>query len=159
MRLVVTCLAVVGLGMLLGAASYESFVMAPNYAARAPESLEHARAFFVAANPGMFFRVLGPVTQALLVLALVSSWRAPAVRWWIVGALALLLVGDAVTFAFHYPRNDRMFVRPLAESSPAELQSAAHEWGRGNHLRVGLLAFATAAALAGLVRVGREGGR
>jgi uncharacterized membrane protein len=150
LRVSVTSLAVIGLGMLLGASSYESVVMAPNFAARVPESLQHIREFFVTTNPGTFFRILAPATQVLLILALVLNWRVQGARWWLAGALIALALADVITFTFHYPRNDLMFVRPLAEAQSGELEAAARQWGLGNYLRVALLAGAVTSALRGL---------
>src|ERR1700693_6210399 len=99
--------------MLLGTGVYQNVVDAPNYM-RAPTSLEHARGFYHATNPGMFFRGMVPVTQLLLLVAIVSNWRpAPFTRWTLGVALTVLVLTDLITFRFHYPRNDIMFVAPL----------------------------------------------
>ena len=152
----VIALAVIGLGMLLGASAYESIVMAPNYAGRVPESLEHARGFFVASNPGMFFRVFAPATQVVLLLALVLNWQVKHVRWWLLGALVALVMTDVITFTFHYPRNALMFERPFDQVSVAQLQEAARQWGLGNYVRVALLAVAILGALRGLMSSGEK---
>jgi uncharacterized membrane protein len=152
LRLSITSLALIGLGMLLGASTYESVVMAPNFATGIPGSLQHIRAFFAASNPGSFFRVLAPATQLLLVLGVVLNWRVPRARWWIVGALLALAAADVITFTFHYPRNELLFARPFDQVSSGELEAAARQWGSGNHLRVALLAVATVSALRGLLQ-------
>ena len=148
----VISLAVIGLGMLLGAGAYESVVMAPNYAARVPESLEHARSFFVTTNPGRFFRSFAPATQILILLAVILNGREKQVHWWLFGALAALALADVITFTFHYPRNALLFVQPLDQVPLAQLQAAARQWGPGNHVRVGLLAAAILSALRGLMK-------
>ena len=155
-RLSVTSLAVIGLGMLLGASAYESVVMAPNYAVRVPESLEHIRGFFVTTNPGTFFRVLAPATQVLLLLAVVLNWRLQGVRWLLVSALVALALADVITFTYHYPRNELLFERPFDQMPPSQLEEAARQWGPGNHVRVGLLAAATLSALCGLASSGKK---
>lgn len=148
--------AVIALGMLLGASAYESVVMAPNYSARVPESLEHARSFFAVVTPASYFRVLSPVTQILLVLSTALAWREPKARWWFVGALVALAAADVITFTYHYPRNEMMFQKPLSETPPQALADAAREWGPANHLRIALMAVAVAAALLGLTRLARR---
>ena len=60
--------------MLLGTSGYQNVVDASNYIG-APTSLEHARGFYHATNPGMFFRRLVPATQLFLLLALVVNWN------------------------------------------------------------------------------------
>jgi len=98
--------------MLLGTGLYQSVVVAPNLKG-APTSLEHARGFYRATNPGMFFRALVPATQLFLVLALVFNWKPdPGTRWTMAGALGFLILTDVITFRFHYPRNDILFVAP-----------------------------------------------
>jgi hypothetical protein len=62
----VSAAALVVSAMLLGAGVYESAVVAPNFQG-APTSLEHARGFYHATNPGTFFRVLSPARNF-------SSW-------------------------------------------------------------------------------------
>jgi uncharacterized membrane protein len=152
----VTSLAVVGLGMLLGAGAYESVVMAPNYAARIPASVEHARNFFIVSNPGTFFRTLAPATQGLLLLSVVLNWRVPGARRFIVIALLLAILTDAITFSFHYPRNALLFQRPLDQTTTPQLLEAAQQWALGNYVRVGLLAAAMLSALRGLMRSGEK---
>jgi uncharacterized membrane protein len=156
-RLSVTSLAVVGLGMLLGASAYESIVMAPNFAARVPESLQHIRGFFITTNPGTFFRVLAPATQILLLSAVVLNWRLQRARWFLVGALVALAVADVITFTFHYPRNALLFERPLDQVPLSQLLEAARQWGPGNHVRVALLATAFLSALRGLMTSAERG--
>jgi hypothetical protein len=76
-RLVSTAIALVAL---LGAGVYESVVVAPNFHG-APASLQHARGFYHATNPGMLFRVLSVLSPALrlcLLLALLCNWRPVA---------------------------------------------------------------------------------
>jgi len=94
---------------------FRHVVDAPNYMG-APTSLEHARGFYHATNPGMFFRWLVPATQLFLLLALVVNWKpAPGTRWKLAGALVFLVLTDMITFRFHYPRNDILFVAPLTQ--------------------------------------------
>lgn len=156
LKLCVISGAVVGLGMLLGASSYESVVMAPNYAAQVPQSLEHIRSFFVTTTPQNFFRVLAPITQLLLVIGCILTWRMRKVRWWMVGALGTLLMADVITFSFHYPLNELMFLQPLAEVPVEKLTEAAQQWGPGNHVRVVLILVATACAITGLIKTAKE---
>ena len=112
-RLVSTAIALVASAMLLGAGVYESVVVAPNFHG-APASLQHARGFYHATNPGMLFRVLSPALQLSLLLALLCNWRpVAATRWRLAAALTFAIVSDVITFAFHYPRNTILFSAPL----------------------------------------------
>ncbi len=99
LRLVSVAIALVLSAMLLGAGVYESVAVAPNFQG-APTSLEHARGFYHATNPGMFFRVLSPAVQLFLLVALVLNWKSRSARWRLAGALALAILADVITFKF-----------------------------------------------------------
>jgi hypothetical protein len=138
LRLVSVAIALVLSAMLLGAGVYQNVVDAPNYMG-APTSLEYARGFYHAANPGTFFRALVPATELFLLVSLVCNWRpAPRTRWKLAGALALLILTDVVTFRFHYPRNNILFVAPLTKP-PAYYDRLVTEWAMGNYVRVALI--------------------
>lgn len=93
LRLVSAGSALVALTMLLGAALYESVAVAPNFHG-APTSLEQARGFYHATNPGTFFRVLAPCTQIFLLVTLLCNWMpVPLTRWRLAGALTLAIFG------------------------------------------------------------------
>jgi hypothetical protein len=63
LRLGFVAIALVLSVMLFGAGVYESVVVAPNFQG-APTSLEHARGFYHATNPGTFFRMLSPARSS-----------------------------------------------------------------------------------------------
>lgn len=143
--MIVVALSIAGLCMLLGATIYESVVMAPNFA-RGKAALEGARAFLIATNPGNFFRILSPLTQAMLLISVVLIWSAEpsSARWFMISAFVVAIGVDIITYKFHYPRNKIMFVDPLESKSDA-LQKVAHEWARGNFVRMFLLAVSAIA--------------
>jgi hypothetical protein len=154
LRLVSTAIALALSVMLLGAGVYESVVLAPNLQG-APASLEHARGFYHATNPGMFFRALVPVTQLFLLVALACNWRqAPATRWKLVGALTLLILTDVITFRFHYPRNDILFIAPLTQP-PAYYDRVGTEWAIGNYVRVALILTAVVLVMMSTINIAR----
>src|ERR1700676_821661 len=155
LRLLVVAIALVFSAMLLGTGVYQNVVDAPNYMG-APTSLEHARGFYHATNPGMFFRWLVPTTQLFLLLALVVNWKpAPDTRWKLGGALVFLVLTDMVTFRFHYPRNDILFVAPLTKS-PEYYDQVVRQWAIGNYARVALILVSVALVLMSLFGFARE---
>jgi hypothetical protein len=154
LRLVSVAIALVLSAMLLGAGVYESVVVAPNFQG-APTSLEHARGFYHATNPGMFFRVLSPAVQLFLLLALVCNWKAPGTRWRLAGALALAILADVITFKFHYPRNTILFSNPLT-NPPADFDRVSAEWAIGNYVRVALILTAVVLVMVSMIRIARE---
>jgi hypothetical protein len=141
--------------MLLGAGVYESVVVAPNFQG-APTSLEHARGFYRVTNPGMLFRVLAPATQILLLVALLCNWMpVPLTRWRLAGALVLAILGDVITFKFHYPRNAILFSDPLTRSA-AELDRIGREWAAGNYVRIAVILTAVVLVIASMIRIARD---
>ncbi len=155
LRLVSVAIALVVSAMLLGAGVYESVVVAPNFQG-APISLEHARGFYHATNPGVFFRVLSPATQLLLLVALVCNWGpVPVTRWRLAGALALAILGDVITFKFHYPRNAILFSSPLTGPG-AYFDRIATEWAAGNYVRIAVILTAVVLVMASMIRIARD---
>jgi len=89
---------------------YTSIVDATSWGADIPQSIETARKYFKATNPGNFFRIFSPVNQLLGLLALVLFWKSsPAIRINLGIAFACYLVGEAMTFGYFYPRNAILF--------------------------------------------------
>ena len=155
LRLASVAIVLVLSAMLLGTGVYQNVVDAPNYMG-APTSLEHARGFYHATNPGMFFRWLVPITQLFLLLSLVCNWKpAPGTRWKLAGALAFLVLTDMITFRFHYPRNDILFVAPLT-NSPAYYDQVVREWAIGNYARVALILAAVVLVIVSTIRIARD---
>jgi hypothetical protein len=154
-RLVSTAIALVASAMLLGAGAYESVVVAANFHG-APASLQHARGFYHATNPGMLFRVLSPALQLSLLLALLCNWRpVAATRGRLTAALALAIVCNVITFAFHYPRNTILFSASLT-ATPADLDRVATEWAMGNYVRIALVLTTVILVTASPVRISRD---
>jgi hypothetical protein len=155
LRLISVAAALVLSAMLLGTGLYQNVIDAPNYMG-APASLEHARGFYHATNPGNFFRVMVPVTQLFLLVALVCNWKpSPGTRWKLAGALASLVLTDMVTFRFHYPRNEILFIAPLT-NSPKYYDRVVTEWAWGNYVRVALILTAVVLVMVSMIRIARD---
>jgi hypothetical protein len=153
LRLLSVAIALVLSAMLLGAGVYESVAVAPNFQG-APTSLEHARGFYHATNPGMFFRVLSPAVQLFLLVALVCNWKRPGTRWRLAGALALAILADVITFKFHYPRNSILFNAPL--TNPADLNRVGAEWAMGNYVRIAVVLTMVVLVMVSMIHVARR---
>jgi hypothetical protein len=149
-RQIVLSLAVIVIGIVLGANVYTSWVDARNWGANIPSSLITAREYFAVVNPGSFFRVMSPIAQVLALLALIVCWKVPGARIPSAIALALTVVGDVMTFAYFYPRNDIMFVNAMNAEAAAE---AWRGWSAMNHVRSAVILGALTAELVALTRV------
>lgn len=89
---------------------YNSLIDAKSWGADIPNSIETARNYFKAVNPGNFFRIFSPLNQILALLVLILFWKvSPSSRIYLGVALLLYVLGDVFTFAYFYPRNDIMF--------------------------------------------------
>ena len=150
MHELVTAMALLSSGALLGGALYDTVVLAPNLRAGAT-GLEHGRLFMAAATPANFFRVLAPASQILVVLAIATNWSNPSCRWPLVGALIALVASDIITFKYHYPRNRLLFTAPLGVAAE-QLSLAARQWASANLVRVGLVLGAWLSTLTALLR-------
>ena len=155
LRLTSVAIALSLSAMLLGTGVYQNVVDAPNYIG-VPASLEHARGFYHATNPGTFFRAMVPATQLFLVLALALNWKpSPDARWRLGGALAALILSDMVTFRFHYPRNEILFIAPLTKP-PEYYDRVVTEWAMGNYVRVALILTSVVFVTMSMIRIARE---
>lgn len=142
-------LSLVAVALLLGATWYEAVVMAPNYERDVPGSITLAREFLRRTTPAHYFRVIAPVAQILTLLTVIASWRHPG-HWAFLVAFGLLILGDVITFTFHYPRLAIMF-KADGPQDAAALARAAREWAVGNWVRGVLLVVVLLALLHGLL--------
>jgi uncharacterized membrane protein len=142
-------------GSLFGATLYDAIVLAPNLRG-GPKTLEHGRLFLTRSNPGNLFRTLAPLSQVLLLLAIVVDWSRPGSRWPLIGSLVALAITDVITFTYHYPRNRLFFTAPL-DVPPDRLDKAAREWAAMNFVRVALVLGAWLGAWWALLNLAGEG--
>ena len=119
---------------------YTSIVDAQNWGRDIPASLVAAREYFRAANPGTFFRAVSPVNQLLALLALVICWRAgKKVRIYCGVALLCAVAGEAITFAYFYPRNAILFTDAL-DPNTENLRAVWSQWTTMNWVRSAIIA-------------------
>jgi uncharacterized membrane protein len=150
-ELALAVLSLLALSVLLGASVYDALVLAPNLKA-GPAALEHGRLFMAKATPANIFRIAAPLSQISLLAAMIVAWHVPQARYCEAAALAAVLIGDVITFTYHYPRNRLLFTSPL-EVDPSRLASAAAQWTVANLLRVVLVLAAWSLALLATCRL------
>jgi hypothetical protein len=139
---------------ILGASAYESVVVSYSWAARPEEAVGHYRALGAIVTPARFFRLLAPLSQVALLVALIVSIAASVALVWTGTALAAMVLADVITFTFHYPRNRALFIDPILPAP--RLEAVAREWRRGNAMRVVLVAIAFLALLRALWVIARH---
>ncbi|MCB0709557.1 MAG: hypothetical protein KDC15_09235 [Chitinophagaceae bacterium] len=95
---------------------YNSMIDAKSWGTDIPGSIETAREYFKAVNPGNFFRIFSPNNQVLALVALVLFWKSSlSVRIYLGITLELYVLSELFTFAYFYPRNDIMFKNSLTD--------------------------------------------
>jgi Domain of unknown function (DUF1772) len=114
---------------------YTSLIDAKSWGSDLPNSIATARAYFKTTNPGNFFRVFSPLNQVLALLTLILFWKvSPSARLYLGIAVVMYVLGDVMTFAYFYPRNDIMF-RTAELSDAALLKKVWSEWTLMNWVR------------------------
>ena len=139
--------------ILLGAIVFETLILYPNIFHDVPGSLETGMAFMVVSGPGDFFPVVGMLAILTGIGSVILSWRVPTARYWILGSLIIIFVGEFLFSALYFwPRNTIMFEEGMAIHSAAYLQQTAQEFQIGHWLRVALSAAASALAFVGFLK-------
>ncbi|MBS1715797.1 MAG: DUF1772 domain-containing protein [Armatimonadetes bacterium] len=155
LRFLLLNLSVVFSAGLLFVNVYNSVVDAANWGSHLPNSVEAARAYFKAADPGTFFRIASPLSQVIALGALIACWNCgPTMRALCGLALTAAVASDVMTFAYFYPRNDVLFHRPLQGSMDA-VRSAVTQWSAMNWVRSATVAVGVLMALASLTTFAR----
>ena len=114
---------------------YTSLIDAKSWGSDMPNSIAAAREYFKAVTPGDFFRIFSPINQVVGLLALILFWKSsPSIRLSLGVAFALYVLGDVLTFAYFYPRNDIMF-RDAQLTDVNLLKKVWSEWTFMNWVR------------------------
>lgn len=114
---------------------YNSVIDVKSWGSDIPNSIASAREYFKAVNPGNFFRIFSPINQLLALLVLILYWKAsPSIRLCLGIAFVLYVLGDVLTFAYFYPRNDILFkTAPLTDVET--LRKTWSQWNAMNWIR------------------------
>ncbi len=135
MKIIVIYLSIVFASGVLFVNIYNSIVDATSWGANIPQSIQAARHYYQATNPGIFFRVFSPVNQALALLSLILFWKSSnSIRIFLIVAFLLYVLGDVFTFAYFYPRNDILFKSDITSNLQA-IKTAWKQWATMNWLR------------------------
>jgi len=113
---------------------YTSIVDAPSWGSNIPASINAAREYYKASNPGNFFRIFSPLNQGLGLLCVALFWKSgKTIRLYLLGAFALYFVAEGLTFMYFYPRNAIMFNSATADQGL--LREVWQQWSSTNWLR------------------------
>lgn len=134
---------------------YNSMIDAPNWGHNLPSSIEATRAYYYVAHPGNFFRIFAPMTQFVLLLGLILTWKIGGrSRVYAATAFLLAVTADMLTFGFFYPRNEIMFVSPITDVDA--VRAAWSQWSSMNWVRSSLILVDLGFAFATLISLVRR---
>ena len=118
---------------------YTSLIDAKSWGTDIPSSIAAAREYFKAVNPGDYFRIFSPLNQVVSLIALIVFWKSsPSIRLCLGIAFVLYVLGDVLTFAYFYPRNDIMFKSNVTDVEL--LKTTWLEWRNMNWVRTMVIA-------------------
>jgi Domain of unknown function (DUF1772) len=113
---------------------YNSIVDAPSWGSNIPTSIDTARQYYKSSNPGNFFRIFSPTNQFLGLLCVVLFWKqGKRVRYFLMAAFVLYVIGEGMTFMYFYPRNEIMFMSGTTDVET--LKTTWQQWSSMNWVR------------------------
>lgn len=125
---------------------YNSIVDTTSWISNVPSSVEVFKQYYHSINPGNFFRIFSPINQLLALLAVILFWKVSwKTRLFLVVAFLMAVLGDVVTFAYFYPRDDMLMNLPIQGNTDRFMeilkQWRAMNWVRTMIIFTGLLFF------------------
>lgn len=113
--------------------------------------------FAVVRGPRDFFPPVGTLAFLTGIGTLILGWRVKAARYWILGSVTVILIGEfLLSAAFFWPRNTIMFEEGTAVHSVAYLKQTAREFQAGHWLRLAMSAAASALSFVGFLKFYRH---
>ncbi len=114
---------------------YNSLVDATSWGADIPNSIKAVREYYKSVSPGNYYRSVTPVVQLICLLTTLLFWKSSKqIRYCLLIALIIYLIGDVLTFTYFYPRNEFMFQVGNINDITA-MQKAVTEWQNMNWVR------------------------
>ncbi|MBF6177325.1 anthrone oxygenase family protein [Nocardia otitidiscaviarum] len=140
-----------------GGIAVETIIIYPNVFHDVPASLAEASDFFEVTGPADFFPPMGALTVLAAVASTVLAWRVPGARWWLLGSLGSLVLGEFLFSALYFwPRNEIMFDEGAAVHSTEVLRRTATEFENGHWVRLAMSGVTAVLAFIGFLRVYRQ---
>lgn len=140
-----------------GGIAVETIVIYPNVFHDVPRSLTESTEFFTVTGPADFFPPMGAVTVAASIATVLVVWRTVQARWWVVGSLVSLVLGEFLfSVLYFWPRNDIMFEEGIAVHPAEFLRQTAVEFETGHWLRLAMSAVTATLAFVGFLRSYRQ---
>lgn len=149
MKTVAAFVSIAFMAAVLGVNTYHSVVDTISWGTAIPDSIQTARDYFRAVNPGTFMRVASPLNQLFALAALIISWRSGKRARLLFGlAFLMAVLAEALTFIYFFPRNHILFSG--AGENAELLARVLSEWSRMNWVRNLMLAAGLAGSMTAL---------
>ena len=114
---------------------YNSIVDAVSWSSDFPRSIQSARNYFHAVNPGVFFRIFSPANLIISIFSIIIFFKNPGkTRVFLLAAFLFYLAAEVMTFAYFYPRNAIIFMGNLNENADS-IKDALRQWDQMNWVR------------------------
>jgi hypothetical protein len=156
MKKIILFLSVTFMAGVAFANMYNSIVDTTSWISNVPDSVIVFRQYFRNVNPGNFFRIFSPVNQLLALLALILFWKASRrTGMFLLIAFLLAVVGDVITFAYFYPRND-MLMNLTVQGNTDRFITILKQWRFMNWIRTFIILTGLAFSFSGLNEIYRQ---
>jgi hypothetical protein len=142
--------------ILLGSIILETFMIYPNIFHNPPQSFVVALEFMSERAPNDFFPPLGFLSWVLGAAAVILGWRIKSARYWILGAVLMILCEGLASMAFFWPRNTIMFVEGPAVHSAEFLRQTAQEFQMLHWSRLAFNVLGSVAIFTGFLQTYRH---
>jgi hypothetical protein len=122
--------------MVFGGAIMETFINFPNWFHNIPTSLDTAKNFLQARQPGQFFQTLYPLAMLMGIAFVIIGWKIKPARNFILAAIVLSVCLESITFSFIYPMLRIMIREGSAVHSVEVLKQTAQQFTTLNYIRM-----------------------
>lgn len=133
LKILVGACIVLGAGLMF-TNIYTSMVDVKSWGYNLPRSVEVAREYFRAYNPGHFFRIFSPINQLLGLVLLIACWKlGKDARIYCGVALMFAIAAESLTFMYFYPRNEIILMKDTMDMDA--IGKAIKQWASMNWIR------------------------
>ena len=103
--------------ILLGGILFDALILYPDIFHDVPRSLETAMAFMVIRGPRDFFQPVGILAMLTGIGASILCWRVKSARYWILGSVIIIFVGEFL-FSMAFSGRETRSCRRVRRSIP-----------------------------------------
>ncbi len=134
MKKLILYLSIISASGLVMITIYNLMVDANSWGSNMPASILTARDYYRQVDPRNFFRIIAPINQILILLAIILFWKdSKSLRLYFLAAFFLYAIIASLTFIYFVPRDMIIFNSPIENTG--QIKTALSGWTRMNWLR------------------------